>query len=120
MWIAVQLDDGKMVLVESTYPCENNYCPDYAIIYKNYNPNNIVVVNGNTEYIPEFYADTPDMFLIPHNNRRGLSNMDIYRQTSMLDLGIINLSSLWVHREQVIGLFPGHGDPNSAYSLKHQ
>ncbi len=44
----------------------------------------------------------------------------IDKHPSMLDLGIINLDSLWVHWEQVIGLFPGHGDPNSAYSLKHQ
>jgi len=32
--------------------------------------------------------------------------------------GVINLSSLWVHWEQVIGLFPSHGDPNSAYRFK--
>ncbi|WP_244409517.1 hypothetical protein [Methanocaldococcus jannaschii] len=71
MWVAVQLDNGKMVLVESTYLCENYYCPDYAIIYKNYNLNNIVIVR-DMKYIPKFYADTPDMFLIPHNNRRFL------------------------------------------------
>ncbi|WP_048055536.1 hypothetical protein [Methanotorris igneus] len=59
-WLLVQLDSGEMVAVESTLLCENNYNPDCAIRYENY------------YYHPEFYADTPDMFLIPHNNKRML------------------------------------------------
>ncbi|EHP86565.1 hypothetical protein [Methanotorris formicicus] len=57
-WLLVQLDDGKIVAVESTCLCENNYNPDCVIRYEDY------------YYHPEFYVDTPDMLLIPHNNKR--------------------------------------------------
>ncbi len=60
-WVLVQLDDGKMVAVESTLLCENNYCPSQAIRYEDY-----------PYYHPKHYVDTPDKLLIPYNNKRML------------------------------------------------
>ena len=69
MWVAVKLDNGKIVAIESTYLCENHYYPNSAIFCENYNLNNVINY-GNYYYYPEFYADTPDMLLTPYKNIR--------------------------------------------------